>query len=293
MEASEFQQIPKFIINRLDSTVRLNHARKQLEKVQMSNFLTIIEAKKPDNQLQQSLFNYISEQAYENIHNLKSTRILPNLKSVALTKSHREIWKYVIDNNLNHAIIMEDDVEITDQFLFNKECSYLSEIIKTLPFLVPMYVIFNGSYSVSKVNDLLYQSYLDTNYDSNNIVNYAVYDHSKYPNFKYFPSNNNVDILGCHFYYINKEMAKVLYNNLKMTTYQLDIEISKLASTTRIKDRCTFLNVETKSIIQSRKFISEIQFYVVDQNELSNILKLPLEICKCVLDYYPKCLKKN
>ena len=41
------------------------------------------------------------------------------------------------------------------------------------------------------------------------------------------------------------------------------------------------------------KFISEIQFYVIDQNELYNILKLPLEICKCILDYYPKCLKKN
>ena len=292
LDKYDWDLIPKFVINRRDKPERQHHTMNQLDKSNLSNFVTICNAKEPDSDLKNNLHNYISEKAYQNIKNINSTLILPNLRSVALTNSHKDIWKYILNNNINHALIIEDDIEISDSFLLHKELNHLYDITSKMPRSLPKYVIFNGSYHKS-IEHEDYLEYEDNNvYQSNNnITNYASYDLNNYPYFKYFP-NNSFEVVGCHFYYINQEMAKILLDELKITTYQIDIEISKLSKNEFIKNKCTFLNVETNSIMQSKKFNSTLQPYKINSQVLSSTLNLPTEISNHILSYFPECLIK-
>ena len=293
---TNWKKFSKFIINLRDKPERLSHTLSQLDKVDLSNLVTVCYGEKPDLNLKNNLYKYITEKAYDNIKNIQSTLLIPNLKSVAVTNSHKKIWEYLVNNNLKHAIIMEDDIEITDAFLLNKQLNYLLDLINNVPNNIPKYVIFNGRYidngsdSSNIFNDNVY--YHD---EFNNIINYASYNSKAYPNFKYFPSTlgTSIDICGSHFYYLNLEMAKILLNELRITSYQLDVEISRLSKKQNIKDRCSFLNVETDSIIQSGKFESSVQPFIMNNHTLSSVLNLPNDITEHILQYFPLCLVKN
>jgi hypothetical protein len=87
--------------------------------------------------------NKITSEFYdlENIQNIENTLIMPNYSAVGCAISHRKCWKYIIDNNINDCIIVEDDIEITDEKLFDIDMNYLSHKINNTP--TPLFISFN------------------------------------------------------------------------------------------------------------------------------------------------------
>ena len=111
------KNIPKFIINLKQNDKRLHKTLKEIEKINFDNFYTIFKAV-DTKYVETHFFDYISINAYNNILNPKSTTILHNLSSVACAISHINVWKHIIENNIKHCFIIEDDLKITNHNMF-------------------------------------------------------------------------------------------------------------------------------------------------------------------------------
>ena len=99
-----------------------------------------------------------------------------------------------------------------------------------------------------------------------------------------------------HFYYVNNNMCHILINNLKVMTYQLDIELGLLAEklfsigVANVKFKCFCNDI----IIQDKDFNSDIQFYCIHFYELSTILEkynIEKNIIQKIFDYIPNVFK--
>jgi GR25 family glycosyltransferase involved in LPS biosynthesis len=49
------------------------------------------------------------------------SKITGQISNIAVYKSHTNLWKYIFDNNLQYALVFEDDVVIPDNFLLELE----------------------------------------------------------------------------------------------------------------------------------------------------------------------------
>ena len=90
-------------------------------------------------------------------------------------------------------------------------------------------------------------------------------------------------------------MAKHLYDNIKFYTYQIDIEIGLLSM--KMNSMCSpynnFYNIKTNSIIQNNNFISDVQFYNISINEISQLFNININISNKIYNYIPDVYKKN
>ena len=382
--------INKFLINRKDRIDRMIHSFKELNKVNLSDMITKINAIVPEDNLKNNLSKYISKKAKENLNNTQNTIMIPTLNSLGCLLSHKKIWEHIVEKNITHSIIIEDDIEIKDNFGFEQDYLRLIDIIKNNKTNDLMYIIFNGKYLVSEYTNFSKQYYnhynedfgeqlqinyydsdsyhqydepephtepppldysnthlnttnyyyhhepLDeTNLDSSdtleNTTNYYYQDkplyktktrkyinnnhYLNYSDIKHFPYVNNlykqIFITGCHFYYINYWMAKLLLELFPIfATFQIDIQISLLArkiSTLSLsyknylfsklnlnvdKQNIYFLNIETNNITQTSKFKSDCQKYRINKNEISNLLNISIDLANIIFNYIPICLRQ-
>ena len=260
-------KINKLIINLYNRPSRLIHTINELRKVNLSDYIIRIEAC-TKNDAEKNKDQYISLKAYRNIKNTKCTTIIPNLAACACAMSHIKCWKYIVDNNITHSYIIEDDIEITNIDLFKLNI-HLKKNIINLNNNNKLFISFNSN--IVKLN----------NFPDTSIEDYS--------NIKKI----NGLLVGTHFYYINYNMAKYLLTSCINITYQIDIEIGIIALKKYYCDYIKFLNIDTKCIRQSKKFNSDIQYYMISINELNNILRFPKEVNAIIFKFIPDHLKKN
>ena len=282
--------IHKYLINLKKNKDRLNSSLNELDKVNLNDFVIRVNAK-DHFYAEDNMHTYIRRSAFENIKNPKNTFLYPNFKSVACTISHVNCWKHMIENNFEHAIIMEDDIEITDISEFKFNYNNMISIIEK-EFVSPdigsykkgLYIIFNGKYLDYHNEDYYHNEYYyhDENSDNSNNRCYSSFDNAKY----FDPTKA---VIGCHFYYINNVMARFFLEKLKYTTCQIDIEISILSRLSY--NKYLFFNIETDSIVQSKKFRSDIQFYRYNKITLARIISLDMDITGLILEYLPTFYK--
>jgi GR25 family glycosyltransferase involved in LPS biosynthesis len=67
--------------------------------------------------LDYSISYYESEYVKSNIE----SKITSQISNIAVYKSHTNLWKYIFDNKIQYAIILEDDVIIPENFLVELE----------------------------------------------------------------------------------------------------------------------------------------------------------------------------
>ena len=106
--------IKVLLINLLDRPKRLHNAIKNLKKINLAENIIRIDAcdKKTAKKI---YYKFISEVAYDNItKKLENTLILPTWGSVGCAISHIKSLKYIMDNKIEYAIIVEDDIEVID-----------------------------------------------------------------------------------------------------------------------------------------------------------------------------------
>ena len=274
------QSLHTIVINLYNRPNRFTNTLNELRKIGLSKFVTRLEAKTPENA--QEYFKLLHRDAFNNINNTRNMNIIPSFSAFACFLSHLECWNYVIDNNINDCLIIEDDIEIIDRENFLMDYTNFLDIIQknNENNIKSMFITFN-----SKTFQGLKRDGGIFNTNGLSIINYI-----------------NHPFCGTHFYYINKNMALFLKKSFKKIKYQIDIEIGLLAQKlwrnrsigshqTPIKTKNLFLNISNASIKQSEKFNSDIQYHLLKLEELKNELKLPEDICRIIFDLIPYCYK--
>jgi len=265
------------LINLHNNSERLINALNNLRKCNLNEFVvrkeacTVKRAKK-------EYHKYINTIAYNNIHNLRNTLILPTWGAVACAISHLECYKYIIDNNLEFGIICEDDFEIVNLNMFKMALSQGLDIIAK----------FRNS--DSNLNRKIIITFGSKQIDLQENINYQNYGYMNFP-----IVNNETDnleniinpFIGTQFYIVNYNMAKKLYNNLKPLIYQIDIQIGlfiKRLSYTYNYD--VYFNFKNAGIIHSKKFKSNVQYYFIKQEDLE-FLNLSGDVINHILTFLP------
>jgi GR25 family glycosyltransferase involved in LPS biosynthesis len=261
------------LINLENRPDRLIHTLKELRKVGLSKEVIRIEAIN-SNIAEELKCDYISEKAFNNINDITNTCILPNHSSLGCAISHINCWKYMINNNVDECIIVEDDIEIVNSQLFTIDINNIKNIKNKIAYDNPsIFIVFNSHKLDSNI----------TNYNS-----YSQYD------YKFNSSNLNIirfPIKGIFFYYINLNMAKYFLKYIQQITYQIDIEIGLLSQNANEKTK--FFNYNTYNLIQSNKFKTDIQTYLITSKDIGHILNIPDCIADIIFEYIPNIFKYN
>jgi GR25 family glycosyltransferase involved in LPS biosynthesis len=280
---------PVLLINLENRPERLIHTLSELRKVNMNEYVTRIEACN-EQYAKDKMFQYITNRAFQNIRNIQNTMIIPNFRALACAISHIKCWKFILKNQYNGCFITEDDIVITKPEEFQFEIEQVKKLIKNSSNKSKdIFLTFNSTQI--RFNPSSSYNYIPPNYIPPNYINY------NFINTYNYTSENNLElinnpIIGTHFYYLSKGMAKYLIDNLEKITYQIDIEIGLLSGKVLNNMRKHFINLKTNSIKQSNKFQTDIQYYNIAENEISNILNLPQDIANEIFKYIPKCFKK-
>ena len=298
------KKIPILLINLSNRPERLINAIDQFRKVNMSDFITRIEACN-ENQAKENMYKYITNRAFQNIQNIQNTMIMPNFRALGCAMSHIKCWKYVMRSQYNGCFIAEDDIIISKADEFQFEIEQAKNLIKKISNKSKnIFITFNTKqinfssvgYSSYVPPDSYYGGYEDDiNFQNYNYINNSF---ASYVN-NYEESKNNLEIIknpiiGTHFYYLSKGMAKYLVEKLDKITYQIDIEIGILSRifSGNMNRRKIFIILKTDSIKQNDKFKTDIQYHNITENEISNILNLPLDMAYEIFKYIPNCFKK-
>tara|TARA_B110000208_G_scaffold150585_1_gene181874 strand:+ start:264 stop:1088 length:825 start_codon:yes stop_codon:yes gene_type:complete len=263
------------LINLKGEKGRLINAIDELYSIEQSDSIIRIEA--CDKKKAEAIsYQYISQKAEENIKNPICTGILPNYSAVGCAISHIKCWRYILDNNLESGLIVEDDIKINDVKKFKNNLWNINIFINNHKDK-NLFLVFNSR----RVNN-------------KNNYNYNDYNCSNDFNLK----NNNFDkikdmFIGTHFYYINRNMAKFLHEKIINMDYQIDLEIGKLAGQYFWDKTNLFINYNTNALTINNKFKTSIQFYVISINELIEIFSISEDIANCIYQYIPYCFKKS
>jgi GR25 family glycosyltransferase involved in LPS biosynthesis len=267
-----------FLINLNSEKERLISVLDELYKVDLSDTLIRIEAcdKKKAEIIS---YQYISQKAEENIKNPISTGILPNYAAVGCAISHIKCWKYIYDNNLEDGFIIEDDMKIQDIKNFKNDLWNIQRLINKNK-SKKIFIGFNTKKILKKYR-------LRRDYD---------YDYDYYHNFKIGDKHLNqiTDMFcGTYFYYVNRDMAKQLLDNLVNIDYQIDLEIGKLSKKFKYDHNNIFLNYNTDSLIHNNNLKSTIQFYILSIEDIMEIFNISEDIAIYIYKYIPNCFKKT
>ena len=245
--------IPKFIINLKKNTKRLTSVLATIESVGSLDFYTVIRAIEP-HEVDRNPEHYIDYQTYENIKNPKSSITLPSFGSLACALSHIKVWKHIIKNGIKEALIIEDDIMITDRTKFHFDLHTFFSLIKyhnNTNILVTL-----GSRHFSK-------RYLDSkdNPYKNYHGNFALYENDGKKRVEVIQG----PIIGTHFYYVNNSTCAFLLDHIQKIKYQIDIEIGLLSH------RIAMYNINTRAIQQNKYFASDVQLSVVSFDDIQRI----------------------
>lgn len=255
----------KFLINLNNRPERLISSLKQLKKVGLSDYIVRVEGY--DEKMSKAVMSeYMSKEAYNNIKNVKNVYNLPNFRALGCAISHIKCWEYISEKATKNNFIIEDNIEIKDEIEFKIDINKLQNIIED-NLNKPLFITFNAEQLV--FNNNFFKSNLDN-----------CLDKIKNP------------FIGMNFYYINVRMARLLLKHINNITNQIDIEVGLLANKI-YSPRNDFCIFNTNSICRNKKFISDIQFYVLSIDNLNDILNLPEDICKNIYDYIPNFYKIN
>ncbi len=250
------------LINLSNRPKRLLSALNELRKCKLTDSIIRIEACNKD-KAEELKHNYISEEAYNNImYKLKSTLILPTWGSVGCAISHYRAWKYINDNNIKDALILEDDIIINnkDKFMFN-----LNKAIN-----------FKGN-DITLFSSKNHSGHIET--------------YSSYENNHSLMSKITSKMIGCHCYLLKNNVSQKLVENTLPFTYQVDIELTKafLRASLDIK----IFNIPNSGIKQSKEFKSDVQYYFITLEELYKTLNLPSELSDIIYKYLPEKPKND
>ena len=272
------------IINLQNRTDRLINVYQQLDSIGLSD--STIRIKAVDKNEATEHTNILSTKACANIIDIKDTCIMPNFSALGCALSHMKCWRYIIDNNLEDGLIVEDDIKITDPLAFKLDLTTIRNYIisdkKHTTYNKPLFLVFNPMFNNNRNIDLSDNGY----WYSNNYNDYMNGYENKY-------ENNIVYHLcqpftGTYMYYINRYMAVYLLNNIITLTYQLDIEIGILSN--RYDSNELFHAYNTK-YITTDNMGTDIQTYLIENTNLRSILRnehnIPEDITDIVYSYLP------
>lgn len=182
-----------FVINMDNDSHRLQNITKQLDDLHI-----------PFERF--SAINGSTIKKHEKIDNLCSQICTDGIKGCAI--SHITLWKFVIDNNLSNALILEDDAVFIDDFT-SKFISFYESVPKDYD-IIQLGCVFG----------------CNTGINASNIVNNIEQITNMIPTSEQFYNKLNY-ISGTHAYIISNKGAKILYNNISLKTH-LDVQITTL-----------------------------------------------------------------
>ena len=241
---------PIYLINLINRPNRLINSLKELNKVSMAEKITRINATNKE-EAYKVRHKYFDSRIEDNIKEIKSTTIIPTWGAAGCAISHIRVWREILNNNIEFALILEDDNEITDINLFNYSIEKIKKIYfshidkKNTPFFASLISKTPNKYSVTNIKD--------------------VYD------YKHF-------FTGTSFYFVNNRFCNLMLEDLNRfpLLYQIDIKVSLKMKEIYSK---TYLLFNT-GVEQSKKYISDNQYYFIKKDFLIKVLLnfLPVEM---------------
>lgn len=278
------------IINLQDRPDRLVNVYQQLDKIGLSDSTIRIKAVDKDKAVNYT--DILSTRACANIIDIKDTCIIPNFSALGCAISHMNCWRYIIDNNLDDGLVVEDDIKIINPMAFKLDLTSIRNYIisdkKHSNYDKPFFLVFNPLFNNDRDIDLSSNGYWYSN-------NYNDYMNSQDNDYK----NNIVYQLcqpftGTYMYYINRYMAEYLLDSMITMTYQLDIEIGILSN--RYDSNEMFHAYNTK-YITTDNMGTDIQTYLIENTNLRSILRdehnMPEDITDIVYSYLPSIFTKE
>jgi len=248
--------IPLLLINLKNRPERLKNTLKILEELNICDFITRVNACDKDEVIKHK-FRYMNYLTYKNITgNIISTFIPPTWGAVACGLSHKKCWRYIVKNNLNYAIICEDDLLISDKnkflFSFNMAKHFL-----------------NISSNSGSINMILFGSEY---YDAEN---------------ENMENNNMTCVEGgfnkLHFYIITNSCAKFFLRNITTINLQIDVMIGKLNSWS---NKIKIYNFKNCGLRQNNKFKSDVRYVFIKRRDL-DYFRLGNNILDIIYGYLP------
>ena len=194
-----------------------------------------------------------------------------NMNHIACSLSHLKAWDYVIENDLNNFIIVEDDVVFKNNFL-EKTNKYLNNLPKNWDFIYFGYfglAEYNNNYHL--IEKILFSLPKLGLFEKKN-------SYLKYNEEFYIPKYP----LGLHCYTINKNVIQLFKNKAFYEIHTIpDVQLANFFAYNQYRDvYCTRENLASQytSIFSSNNFSSNIlssnNMYVYDSYTLSWRLSL-------------------
>lgn len=137
----------------------------------------------------------ISDEAIQDAFNNTKLYTTMTIGGIGCALSHYNVYKKIIDENINRCLILEDDIEITDDF--NDKCAYLEPHLNQIDY------------------DLFFLGYHDSS------IKYSYYYNYRFKQFN--------RVYGLFGYIVTLEGAKKLMNIFPLKK-QIDTEISNYSS---------------------------------------------------------------
>lgn len=294
-------QIPIYLINLHNRPERLINSLKELRKINLSKNITRIEACTPEDAYKNQHL-YLTLSAYNNIKDNNSTTILPNYKALACAISHINTWKLIKNSRFNYAIIIEDDIEINDPELCKIQLNRTNSVIQNImsddnnnkDIKKPIFITFNSLIENDNIvlsNDTYKYKSLPMNKKS---VPYNINTNYVEDNTTPLLKKINGRFTGLHFYFIDLNMINFLLQKISTDriTYQIDIQIYEYIKMWDSINSYTY-NLQTSTILQSKKYISDIQWFNYTPVNLAIVLKIPLDISEHICKYICNFTKKQ
>ena len=311
----ENNKLPILVINLPQRKERWNSCLNEIDKInEIINKIYKIKAF-DCNYAEVNKYNYITKKAYNNIVHTKNNDVLSTWGSVACAISHIFCWKYIIEKNLDYALICEDDIKIESneisfdimEMLFhckknknNNLVFFDSKINNVCNSNIYNYIINNTTsnitnYTTDNINNNLtsyttdYTIYNSTDNTTNNTSFYYNDNHTN-SNIINLEKVNNKKIKKTHLYLINKDTAKILLNNILPLTYPINIQISKILS----KNFLLNINALNKitNLSAQYNFLSDVKYFKPNLKFIKNLFKNTFDtygsICELIykkLDY--------
>ena len=256
---------PFFLINLSKRKKRLLSSINQLESLDLDNPIIKMKAVSGD-KIIGDFQRYLSIQSYENIINkYGKTALIPTWNALGCAISHLNCWKKIVDYNFQYAFIVEDDIEIINKNQFLQQLHTCIKCMKKQPGIPMEFKIFPNP-----------KLYLFNSNISQNAYNYKYY-------------SDNISIIkgkftGIHFYAIDLEAAKILIKNMLPFKFQVDIQMSMIATQKNI----TVINVGGNLIRQNSKFETDVQIPIYNANfshKLSTMFHISRDMTDLIIEF--------
>jgi GR25 family glycosyltransferase involved in LPS biosynthesis len=244
-----------FIINEKEKKDRLNSVQKELNK--LSNLFDInVVCAVSKKEAEENKFEIIDYEAFCNIETgPHRTDILPTWASVACAMSHNKCWNLIIENNLEYAIVCEDDIMINNCIFLNFQIYKAKKIVENTK--IPLIILFNS---------------ICQNEYNTSIFNKPI-------------KRTRGKIQGMHFYIINRKAAEILNKEIWPITYQIDIEIGYLSD---MAYDFTVYHIPDCGLTTNKLFSSSVQVFQYTKKSISQLFDfLPETTAHIIYSYLP------